>query len=237
MPNPRSAVLLLSGGLDSTVLLAHLLHHGYACHTLTVDYGARHGGAEIEAAVAVSRHYGVPWQIADLRPLVDLLAPNALTGAQAVPHGHYTDASMAATVVPGRNLLMLALAAAYAAKVDATVVATAVHAGDHPIYPDCRREFIHAADLATQTGTEGCGDVTVLAPLIALDKAGVVTAGQALGVPFGLTWSCYEGETEHCGRCATCVERAEAFWKVSVPDPTQYADPDYFLTVTRGAPA
>lgn len=224
-------VVLLSGGLDSAVLLGYLQHHTHACATLSVDYGSRHADAELVAAAAVATHYGVSHKIANLRPLTGLFAPNSLTDTVAVPHGHYTDESMRATVVPGRNLLMLSVATAYAASIGATAVAIAVHAGDHPIYPDCRPEFIHAATHAALLGTAGVGDVVVRAPFVALDKTALVAIGAQLDVPFDLTWSCYEGDPdgtgEHCGKCGTCVERAEAFALANVVDPTTYARAAY----------
>lgn len=234
------AVVLLSGGLDSTVLLAKCLADGMRCRALSVDYGSRHARREIEAAERVAWRYDVPHEVADLRRLTPLLAPNALTGAAEVPEGHYADDTMAATVVPGRNLLMLAVASSHAAAARAWTVVTAVHAGDHPVYPDCRPAFIRAAAQASLLGTLGCGDVTIHAPFEEMSKAEIVALGHDLDAPFDLTWSCYVGGDQHCGRCGTCVERAEAFHAAGVPDPTTYADPQFWRTQTRtteGSPA
>lgn len=227
------AVVLLSGGLDSAVLLARCLDLGLRCRALSVDYGSRHARAEIQAAERIAWRYDVPHEIADLRRLTPLLARNALTGTTEVPEGHYADDTMAATVVPGRNLMMLAIAAAHAAAVGARAVLTAVHAGDHPVYPDCRPDFIAAANSAAFLGTEGCGDVVIDAPFVSMSKTEIVTLGESLRVPFGLTWSCYVGGEVHCGRCGTCVERAEAFHAAGVNDPTIYADGEFWRTQTR----
>jgi 7-cyano-7-deazaguanine synthase len=132
---------------------------------------------------------------------------------------------MKATVVPNRNLIMLAVAGGIAAATGAEAVATGVHAGDHPIYPDCRPEFIQAASVAIGLGTAGLGahDVRVYAPFVDLTKTRIAQIGEELDVPWELTWSCYEGGELHCGRCGTCVERIEALTDAGVTDPTAYA--------------
>ncbi|MDR0535703.1 MAG: 7-cyano-7-deazaguanine synthase QueC [Puniceicoccales bacterium] len=216
------ALVVLSGGLDSTVLLAKLLDAGRECHALSVHYGQRHF-RELDAARAVCTHYGVPHQIADLRALLPLWGANSLTTpAQAVPDGHYTDASMKATVVPGRNLVLLSVATAAALAAGCATLAYGAHGGDHAIYPDCRPEFADA--LAAAIALADWKPLVLERPFIHLDKAGIVRLGSKLGVPFGLTWSCYKGGDLHCGRCATCTERREAFRLAGVPDPTCYAD-------------
>jgi 7-cyano-7-deazaguanine synthase len=145
-----------------------------------------------------------------------------------VPHGHYAAETMRATVVPNRNLIMLAVAGGIAAAEDAELVATGVHAGDHPIYPDCRPEFIHAASRAIQLGTSGVGshELVVYAPFVGITKADICALGDTLDVPWKATWSCYEGAALHCGSCGTCVERREAFMLADVTDPTVYVNTD-----------
>jgi 7-cyano-7-deazaguanine synthase len=125
---------------------------------------------------------------------------------------------MAATVVPNRKLILLAVAAGYAASRGAGAVAYAAHAGDHAIYPDCRPEFVAAAENAILAG---CG-VELLAPFLTMTKAEIVKTGAVCGFPFEFTWSCYKGLEIHCGKCGTCVERREAFELAGVPDPTIY---------------
>ena len=142
----------------------------------------------------------------------------------AVPEGHYTDASMAATVVPNRNAVMLSVAVGAAVARGASAVATAVHAGDHPIYPDCRPAFIDAVEHEARIGNEGfiADGFRVLAPFLSVGKDEIVRRGAAVDVPFAQTWSCYVGGERHCGRCGTCVERREAFELAGVDDPTAY---------------
>lgn len=216
-------IALFSGGMDSTVLLAHLLDEGNEVDALSVNYGQRHA-KELDAAKMIARDMGVPHDVADLTPLRTLLSGSALTDASVdVPDGHYAEESMRLTVVPNRNAIMLSVAAGVAVARGATAVATAVHAGDHAIYPDCRPAFITALSCATMIGTEGFGDVVILAPFMDGSKADIAFRGWALGAPLDLTWSCYKGGQRHCGACGTCYERREAFVDAGITDPTDYA--------------
>jgi 7-cyano-7-deazaguanine synthase len=131
---------------------------------------------------------------------------------------------MAVTVVPNRNAILLSVAVGVAVADKAELVATAIHAGDHFIYPDCRPEFIAAFDTQAQLATAGFAapDFRVVAPYVGISKAAIVVKGAALGVPYAETWSCYKGLLHHCGTCGTCVERREAFTLAGVPDPTIY---------------
>lgn len=217
---PRTDLILLSGGLDSATLLADRVDAGTARLALSVDYGQRHA-RELAAAADLAGHYGVTHHVLDLRGWGSLLAGSALTDrAVEVPHGHYADESMKATIVPNRNATLLMAAAGVAIATGCTHVLTAVHAGDHPIYPDCRPGFIVAAADAARLGTDGA--VTILAPFVDGTKTDIARLAGRLGLPVGLTWSCYEGGTEHCGRCGTCVERIEALRDAGVADPTPY---------------
>jgi 7-cyano-7-deazaguanine synthase len=167
--------------------------------------------------------------VVDLTSLTGLLAGSALTDESvAVPDGHYTDTSMRATVVPNRNAIMLDIAVAQAVSVGADAVVFGAHAGDHPIYPDCRPDFLRAFQTTALLANEGFAhpDLQVMAPFIALSKADIAGIGAQLGVPFADTWSCYKGDVVHCGTCGTCVERREAFMVAGVVDPTVYADAD-----------
>jgi 7-cyano-7-deazaguanine synthase len=219
------AVALLSGGLDSATLAYHLRHDGYALVLLSVDYGQRHA-RELLAANDIARAVGAERVVLDLAGLRPLLGGSALTDADvAVPYGHYTDASMRATVVPNRNAILLACAYGLAVSRGAQAVAIAVHAGDHAIYPDCRPAFVEAFEVMEAEATEGFArpDLHLLAPFLGWSKADIVARAAALGVPLDRTWSCYEGGEVHCGRCGTCYERREAFATAGVPDPTVYA--------------
>lgn len=232
IPAIGSAVALLSGGMDSTVLAYWLRaavakYHGGtvpsgALHFLSVNYGQRHK-KELEYAARTAHRFSAPHHIVDLSTLRDLLAGSALTSDDVpVPHGHYTAESMKATVVANRNMIMLAVAAGYAVSRKLEVVAAAVHAGDHAIYPDCRPEFITSLRHSISVATEGFGEPELWAPFVHLSKAEIATFGDELDVPWAHTWSCYEGGARHCGKCGTCVERIEAFALAGVSDPTVY---------------
>lgn len=223
----NATVCLLSGGMDSTTLLAHLLEQGEQVCALGVHYGQRHA-RELDAARAVADHYRVDFDVADLSALRPLLTGSALTDDVSVPHGHYAEETMRATVVPNRNAIMLSVAAGVAVSRGAHSVATAVHAGDHFIYPDCRPEFITVLSAATALGTDGFGNVSITAPFVAMTKTEICARAAAIGAPLHLTWSCYEGGDIHCGACGTCYERREAFTDSGTPDPTAYAQtPEY----------
>ena len=216
----KRTVLIHSGGIDSTVLLGHLLAEGREVFALSVDYGQRHR-RELEAAMRICAHYGVKHQVADLRALAPLFGANALTDSHvAVPEGHYEEASMKATVVPNRNMLLIAVAASWAMSLKASSVAYGAHGGDHAIYPDCRPVFADALDKAIRLAD--WHEVSLERPFVGMDKTGIVRRGVALRVPLELTWSCYVGGDQHCGKCGTCVERKEAFVQAGVKDPTDY---------------
>ena len=215
-----SDLILLSGGLDSSTLLADAANNGTAELAVTVDYGQRHA-REITSARAIATYYDVELLVLDLTGWGRLLTGSALTDPDvAVPHGHYADESMRITVVPNRNSTLLSAAAGIAQAHDCDRVLTAVHAGDHPIYPDCRPKFIKALAHATELATDGA--VTIDAPFVGALKTDIARRAGKLGLPVGLTWSCYEGGEQHCGRCGTCVERIEALREAGVPDPTAY---------------
>jgi 7-cyano-7-deazaguanine synthase len=192
---------------------------------LSFDYGQRHR-KELEFAERVAQNLGAPWTLIDLEAagLGRLLKGSALTDSSfEVPEGHYADENMRVTVVPNRNAVMLAIACAAAGSSGAEAVALAVHAGDHPIYPDCRPDFINSFEAMERIAMEGMAQIKILAPFLSVTKADVVQLGAKLGVPFADTWSCYKGGDIHCGACGTCYERREAFQLADVSDPTQYA--------------
>jgi len=232
-PSDPKAVVLLSGGLDSTVL-AYMMSEKYNCHFLSFNYGQRHS-KEILYAGQTARRLGSPHNVIDLTSLGLLLKGSALSDPNvAVPEGHYSADNMAITVVPNRNATMLSCATAVAVAEKASVVAFAPHFGDYQQYPDCRTRFVDRLQEALTIGNEGfmLGGFRIEAPFIAMSKADIVTIGENLKVPFASTWSCYKGGSVHCGRCGTCVERAEAFWEAQVADPTTYADNEYWSQVT-----
>lgn len=219
------AIAIVSGGLDS-VTLAHLLAaQKYQLHLLSFDYGQKHR-VELDFARRCAARLGAAHDVIDLRDFGKLLSGSALTDENvAVPHGHYAAPNMAITVVPNRNAIMLSLAYGVAVAQNAQQVAIGVHGGDHFVYPDCRPDFIDAFVKMETLANAGSGDpnLELYAPFLRTDKAGIVTQGEKLGVPWSETWSCYEGGAVHCGKCGTCVERREAFAAAKVEDPTIYA--------------
>ncbi|MDK3017458.1 7-cyano-7-deazaguanine synthase QueC [Pseudodonghicola flavimaris] len=219
--------VVCSGGLDS-VSLAHVLAAENALTRLiSFDYGQRHR-KELDFAAACAARLGVPHHVIDLRSVGAALTGSALTDDLDVPDGHYAEETMRITVVPNRNAIMLTIAFGIAAAQGDDAVATAVHGGDHFIYPDCRPAFTEAFDAMQRAALDGYADVRLSTPFVHRSKADIVTAGAQAGTPFEQTWSCYKGGEEHCGRCGTCVERREAFALAGVADPTTYADPEFW---------
>jgi 7-cyano-7-deazaguanine synthase len=225
----KRAVVLLSGGLDSTTCLAAARAEGFEAHCLSVDYGQRHKG-ELARARRIAQTLGAR----DHRVVkVDLSAfgGSALTDpAIAVPKGR-SEARMSrdipVTYVPARNTVMLALALAHAETVGAEDVFVGVNAIDYSGYPDCRPAFLRAferlAKVATKAGVEG-RPLRIRAPLLRLSKAGIIRLGTALGVPYRMTLSCYDPvRGRACGRCDACRLRRKGFAEAGVPDPTLYA--------------
>lgn len=217
----RSAILSLSGGLDSTTVLAWLLDAGIQPLCYWFDYGSKHNPFERDAVQNVARYYGVSVTALDLREGFRGLRSNLLLSGGDIPEGHYTDASMSQTVVPGRNLIFLSYAAAVAESTGASHVALGVHQGDHAIYPDCRREFIKAADSVVYLSSGG--KVQVLAPFLDGSKVDIVRWGLDHQVPYIFTRTCYKNQSHPCGKCGSCVERLEAFHLNGTHDPVAYA--------------
>lgn len=215
-------VVAFSGGLDSTTLLYHLRDQGHPLRALSFDYGQRHQAREASSAQLLAAIVGVPHETADLRGLATLFGRNSLTDhALPVPDGEYSPETMAATVVPNRNMILLSVAIARAIALEFDAVAFGAHAGEYTPYADCQPPFAEAMNLAAQR----CHStpVGVLAPFVGWSKADIVRRGAEIGVPFGLTWSCYKGLEHHCGECGTCVDRRRAFADAGLSDPTQYA--------------
>ena len=216
------ALVLFSGGLDSTVLAAQLQADGVETRLLSIDYGQRHA-KELDKAEKIALALGLPHRILRLPDLGPLLGGSSLTDDQVeLPEGHYAEESMKATVVPNRNMILLALAGGHALSIGFDTIAYAAHAGDHTIYPDCRPEFADAMEKAL--GLADWQNLNLHRPFVNFSKEELVRKGNELGAPLELTWSCYAGREEHCGKCGTCVERKEAFALAKVEDPTEYED-------------
>lgn len=215
-------VLIYSGGLDSTVLLYQLRKENHQVSALSVHYGQRHHRRELDAARRLCELNGIEHRVADLSGIAPLLAGSSLTDLSIpIPEGHYEEESMKSTVVPNRNMILLSLATAWAISLKADCVAYAAHGGDHAIYPDCRETFVRALDQAIRLAD--WHEIYLYCPFVKMTKGDIVRLGAPLGVPFGETWSCYQGGDLHCGRCGTCLERREAFHLAGVPDPTHYS--------------
>jgi len=219
----KKAVVLVSGGMDSAVVLAIAREQGFAVHALSVSYGQRHT-SELEAADRVSRTLGA---LEHKTVQVDLRAfgGSALTDDIDVPDAG--GPGIPVTYVPARNTIMLSLALGWAEVLGANDLFCGVNAVDYSGYPDCRPEFIEAferlANLATRAGVEGAG-IRVHAPLLRLGKADIVREGQRLGVDFAETVSCYRADADGraCGHCDACRLRTEGFTAAGIADPTRY---------------
>ena len=226
MRRDTRAVVLLSGGLDSTTALALAREQGLECYTLSLDYGQRHR-AELEAAAQVSRHLGaVEHRVMEIP--IGALGGSALTDADIdIPEDG--GAGIPITYVPARNTVFLSLALAWAEVLAADVIVIGVTAVDYSGYPDCRPEFIEAfqslAALATKQGVEG-RPVTIEAPLVALAKAEIIRRGTAAGVSYALTVSCYRADEQGraCGHCDACRFRRQGFIDACIEDPTRYQE-------------
>ena len=231
----KNAVVLVSGGMDSAVVVAIAREQGFAVHALSVRYGQRHT-SELDAAERVAQGLGA---VAHKTVNVDLrsIGGSALTDeAISVPtdtDGHEVGQgapkdAIPVTYVPARNTIMLSVALGWAEVLGASDIFCGVNAVDYSGYPDCRPEFIEAfeklANLATKAGVEGAG-IRVHAPLQFMSKADIVREGVRLGVDFAQTVSCYQADDEGraCGHCDACRLRAQGFTDAGVPDPTHYA--------------
>ena len=220
----KPAVVLVSGGMDSAVVLAIAREAGFDVHALSVRYGQRHT-SELDAADRVSNALGA---IAHKTVHVDLrsIGGSALTDDIDVPEAG--GPGIPVTYVPARNTIMLSVALGWAEVLGASDIFCGVNAVDYSGYPDCRPEFIEAfeklANLATKAGVEGAG-LRIHAPLLRLSKADIVREGMRLGVDFSQTVSCYQADDQGraCGHCDACRLRAAGFADAGVPDPTHYA--------------
>jgi 7-cyano-7-deazaguanine synthase len=222
----RPAVVLFSGGLDSSTCLAIAREEGFAPHALAVRYGQRHE-REIEAAERVAHAMGAPLKVValDLRAI----GGSALTASIDVPKDQPIGASVPVTYVPARNTVLLALALGYAETLDAQDLYIGVNAIDYSGYPDCRPAFVQAfedlANVATAAAVEGRARYRIHAPLLQMTKAQIIRRGTGLGVPYALTHSCYDPDPQGhaCSRCDSCRLRAHGFRDAGVPDPTTYS--------------
>ncbi len=232
MAEAKNAVVLLSGGLDSTTVLAIAKSQGYRCHALTMQYGQRHA-IEIEAARVIAAKMGVARHI--VMPIeLRQFGGSALTSDLAVPKDRPLEEmshGIPVTYVPARNTIFLSFALAWAETLGAVDLFVGVNALDYSGYPDCRPEYIEAferlANLATKVGVEGAR-FKIHTPLIDMTKADIVKRGLELGVDFGLTTSCYDPapDGKACGRCDSCQLRLKGFAENQTSDPRDYVAPE-----------
>ena len=224
MSIPKNAVCLLSGGLDSSTCLALARLEGYACYALSFDYGQRHKH-ELEAAARIAAHFGAEHLVTKIG--LDAFGGSALTADIAVPKARSAEEmghGIPITYVPARNTIFLSFALAWAEVLGSSDIFIGVNALDYSGYPDCRPEYIEAyermANLATRAGVEGLTRLTIHTPLLRLTKAQIVSAARDLGVPFGLTFSCYDPDAEGraCGECDACLLRRKGFEEAGVED-------------------
>jgi len=215
----------LSGGLDSATCLAYARRESFSCYALSFDYGQRHK-VELDAAARVAASLGAERHIVVKIPL-DAFGGSALTADIAVPKARSLDAmsdGIPVTYVPARNTIFLSFALAWAEVLESADIFIGVNALDYSGYPDCRPEFIEAyermANLATKSGVEGRTHVKIHTPLIHLSKAQIVALGQQLGVPFGMTHSCYDPTPDGraCGQCDACLLRRKGFEEAGIED-------------------
>lgn len=216
----KDAVMVLSGGMDSTTML-----YDYADRialAVTFDYGSNHNAREIECARYHCEQLGIELVEVKMDFIGRLFNSSLLSGADAIPEGNYDDENMRSTVVPFRNGIMLAAAAGLAESRGLHTVMMANHAGDHAIYPDCRPAFVDAMSRAISEGTYE--HIAIFAPYTGLTKTQIAARGGKLGIDYAHTYSCYKGGERHCGRCGTCRERREAMQQAGLTDPTIYEE-------------
>jgi len=215
-------IVSLSGGMDSTTVLAQAVANGLLdFQGVGFTYGSKHNKYENEAAQRVAAKYEIPFRVIDLTGVMSGFRSNLLISGAEIPEGHYEAESMKLTVVPGRNLIFMAIVAGIAESEGAEAVLLGVHQGDHAIYPDCRSEFIESARQTISLSTDG--RVRIEAPFLHTDKGGILEWGLQHDVPYELTRTCYKEQELACGKCGACQERLEAFRVRGCQDPIRYA--------------
>lgn len=213
--------------MDSVTLAHRIAQDHELAGLISFDYGQRHR-KELEFAGLCAEELGTEHILMDISNIGRQLTGSALTDDVDVPDGHYAEDTMKITVVPNRNAIMLAIAYGIAASRGANSVATAVHGGDHFIYPDCRPAFTSSFETMQRYALDGYAEIDLFTPYVSISKADIAAEGLRLGIDYRKTWSCYKGGEKHCGRCGTCVERREAFYLAGGIDPTDYADADFW---------
>lgn len=223
----NKAVIGLSGGMDSATLLSILLEQGYEVHCVMFTYGSKHNKYENKAAMELYNYfkeygYEVVSHLIDITTIFQSFKSNLLESGGEIPEGHYESKNMKLTVVPGRNLIFASIMAGLAESIEADLIALGVHAGDHAIYPDCRKEFIDS--LKTTLARSSDNKVSVYCPFININKIKILEIGINAHpkTPYELTRTCYKNQSLACGKCGSCRERLEAFKELKIKDPIKY---------------
>ena len=213
-------IISLSGGMDSTTLLAVAIQEGRSCLTIGFTYGSKHNQFENEAARLVSQYYEIPFRLIDFSSVSTHFKSDLLSSGGEIPEGHYEASNMKQTVVPGRNMVFASILAGIAWTEGVGEVWLGIHSGDHAIYPDCRPDFFKAMDSAVIHGTDK--RVCLKAPFLEMNKISILARGKQLEVPYWLTRTCYKAQSIACGKCGACQERLEAFRINGMDDPVEY---------------
>lgn len=220
----KKAVIIASGGVDSSTLLYKSVNEGFEVYALTFIYGQRHF-KEIEYAKRIAEQLNLDHKLVDLSSLKVLLSGSALTDSSVevpeVPETSEHYETLQTTIVPNRNAIFLSIGIGYAVSLHANYVFFGAHFSDRGVYPDCRKEFVEAFQVSERLANDN-QLLTIDAPFVDIDKSDIVKLGAELGVPFEQTWTCYKGGEKHCGVCSSCRERKRAFVEAGVPDPTGY---------------
>lgn len=216
----RKAVVLLSGGLDSATILYYAAKKGFDAYGLVFDYGQRHA-RELKSAVQVAHFAGIPFE--KIKISLPWKGSSLLDKKMALPKSErFRKNDVPSTYVPARNTIFLSFALSFAESLGCRHIFIGANAVDYSGYPDCRPAYFKAlnkmAPLATQCGVNGKG-IKIHAPLLRLKKSGIIKLGLTLGVPYHLTWSCYQGAAYPCGNCDSCVLRAKGFKEAGLEDP------------------
>ncbi len=223
MIEKRKAIIVLSGGMDSGVLLADYSRKVEFVAAVFFYYGSKHNDKEMKCAEFLAEKYNVQLKKIELPFINECFNSSLLSSSdEEIPEGHYEEENMKSTVVPFRNGIMLSIAAGIAESVNADLILLGSHSGDHAIYPDCRPEFNKAFAEAVYHGTYN--HVEMQAPYANISKTGIARIGYKIDFPFEHTWTCYKGQNIHCGKCGSCTERKEALGCDGHPDPTTYAE-------------
>ncbi len=216
----KKALVVFSGGMDSTVGVYWAVENYTEVETLSFYYGSKHNRQEHKRALQTCEKLGLKNTLIELDFINKYFQSDLLQSGGDIPEGHYAADNMKSTVVPFRNGIMLSIAAGFAESQECDVLVLGNHNGDHAIYPDCRESFIEGIKKAISEGT--AKNIEVVSPFCNISKTDICKIGDELNVDYSLTYSCYKGGDSHCGKCGTCYERIEAFTDSGVNDPTVY---------------